>query len=48
MSKKQKNRWTKDYARQVLEQIERSGKSDVEMARKLGRGLFNQLGVGLR
>ena len=36
MSKKQKNRWTKDYARQVLEQIERSGKSDVEMARKLG------------
>ncbi|MCG8420876.1 MAG: transposase [Proteobacteria bacterium] len=36
MSKKQKKRWTKDYARQVLEQVECSGKSDVEMARKLG------------
>lgn len=36
MSKKQKKRWTKDYARQVLERIERSGKSDVQMARKLG------------
>jgi len=36
MSKQKNQRWTKEYAREVLARLEQSSKSDTEMAKELG------------